>query len=150
MVLHDLKRENIAEETKEEGAVLLQDPSQISLFQVLDSVKGTQMVIEGESSSADLQKAKKEILQRIRAEEKISLQEEKNIWLDSASLHLQEKGLIERVEDQKIQASHRLQIYDQLRSLQQKIEATYDQYSLLSLYEAIIKERNTTALREIQ
>lgn len=150
MVLRDLKRENIAEETKEEGAVLLQDPSQISLFQVLDSVKGSPMSIEGKVSSPELQKAKSEILQRVRAEERISLQEEKNIWLDSASLHLQEKGLIERVEDQKLRATQRLQIYDQLRSIEQKIELTYEQFSLLSLYETITKERKTTALREIQ
>lgn len=150
MVLRDLKRENIAEETKDEGAVLLQDPSQISLFQVLDSVKGTQMQIEGTSSSVELREAKKEILKRVREQDSISLQDEKNIWLDSASLHLQEKGLIERSGEHNLQATRRLQIYDQLRSIEQKIEDACGEFSLLSLYETIIKERKTTALREIQ
>ena len=108
------------------------------------------MQIEGTSSSIELQDAKKEILKRIREQESISLQDEKNIWLDSASLHLQEKGLIERSGEHNLQATRRLQIYDQLRLIEQKIEDAYGDFSLLSLYETIIKERKTTALREIQ
>ena len=152
MVLRDLKREGIAEETKESGAVLLCDPSQISLFRVLDCVKGKGFVVEGGSSSPELQHAKQEILKRIRSEKKISLQEEKGIWLDSASLHLQEKGLIERLEKQQLRASARLLIYDRLRSIQKEIEASTRQHSLLSLYESITADtlEETTTLREIQ
>ena len=57
---------------------------------------------------------------------------------------------IECLENQKLQATARLQIHDQLRSIERKIESTYEQYSLLSLYEAIVKERKTASLREIQ
>ena len=121
MVLRDLKRENIAEETKDEGAVLLQDPSQISLFKVLDRKRNADAdrrnILFGRI--ARCQKGNPEACTRTVD---LIARMKKIFGLIQQALHLQEKGLIERSGEHNLQATRRLQIYDQLRSIEQKIE----------------------------
>jgi membrane protein len=137
-VLHDLRRVELIEETKEGGAVLIRSPKHISIFQVLDSVKGVALPVEGVSSTKELRDAKTDLLKRLRNQKEVVLTEEDSIWMDSASLHLQEKGLIDVRENKKITASKRLLMHDQLQKVQIKVEEATTEYSLLVLYETLM------------
>ena len=135
-VLGDLKREQILEETKDGGAVLVRDPREISLFDVLDAVKGEYRIMEKESATKELHDAKKEILRRVRTQREAYIHPEDPLWMDSASLHLEECGWIE-IKDKKLTASFRLRIHDQLQLVQKQIEENTAQFSLFSLYEQL-------------
>lgn len=146
-VLGDLKRKLILEETKEGGAVLLRDPRDISIFDVLDAVKGEYRMIEKESPTKELHNAKQEILRRVRMQEEVQLTPQDSIWMDSASLHLEECGWIE-IRDKKIKASFRLRIHDKLQMIQKQIEENTNQFSLYSLYEQLSNSLYTASLAE--
>ena len=143
-VLHDLRSVQLIEETKEGGAVLVRSPKDITIFQVLDSVKGIALPVEGVSSTKDLRDAKRDLLKRIRSESEVLLTEEDSIWMDSASLHLQEKGLIDVRENKRIAASPRLRMYDQLHDIQAKAEEATARYTLLFLYEMLVQQSSVS------
>jgi len=133
-VLSDLKRSKIAEETKEGGAILVRDPAKVSLFDILESIRGRFYPIEGYSPKEELRSAKQELLNRIRNKEKVVLCKEDSHWLDSASLHLQENGLIEVQKGNQLVATETLTLYDQFQRLNHDIANTTQQYTLISLY----------------
>ena len=64
--------------------------------------------------------------------------------MDSASLHLQENGLIDVCNGNELVATSTLTLYDQFQRLHETIAQTTQQYSLLSLYKEHIKEENRT------
>ncbi len=141
-VLSDLKQAGIAEETKSGGAMLVRDPAKITLYDILDSIRGRFYPIEGHSQKEELQSAKKDLLTRVRNKETVVLTKEDSHWMDSASLHLQENGLVEVKKGNEIIATSTLTLYDQFQMLNDTIAQTTQQYSLLSLYKEHIKDEN--------
>ena len=106
----------------------------ISLFAILDAIKGESIPLIHPNTRKDLVEAQAVLLEKIRDEHNIALSGSESTKEKAAILHLQEQGLVE-VENQKITSTKALQLFDAIQDFLCVVEDIPENISLYTLYQ---------------
>ena len=140
-VLFDLKKHKLVEELKTGGSVLVRDPKNIYLYDVLEAVKGTEIPLIQDDAHQDLAQTQKEILEKLSIQHGIATQNTNTTLEQTAILHLQEIGLIE-VDENKLLRTRALRMFEILQEYEREMSKNPKNISLFALYHQDQQEIN--------